>query len=118
MSKTAVFIWLSNVLADTSGHIAFKRAATIESDDEWHRWKAMLSSPPIWIGIFCFVLELFLWLALVSLVPLSLAALLAAFNIASVVLAAKWVYRETISPIRLAGIVCIVIGVALGSTGL
>lgn len=113
MSNLAIFLWLLNIIVDTVGHMAFKRAAIMEHDDEWHRWKRMLSSLPLWLGIFCFCLEFVLWLALLSLLPLSLGVLLAAFNMVSIMLAGRWLFKETLDPLRLTGMTFIIVGVAL-----
>ena len=118
MSTTALFIWLLNITCDTAGHIAFKRAASVESSSTRQHWLNMLSSLPIWLGVGCFLVEFFLWLALVSLLPLSVAAILAAFNIVAVLLAGKWIYGETLSRRRLLGVTFIAVGVVLGSVHL
>ena len=73
----------------------------------------MLRSPGLWAGVVCFVLEFVLWLALLSLIPLSLAILLASINIVTVALAGKLVFGERLNATRIAGIALIAVGVAL-----
>ena len=51
MSTAAVLLWIINVVLDTVGHLAFKTAAISEHETEWGRWKTMLSSPVMWLGL-------------------------------------------------------------------
>jgi drug/metabolite transporter (DMT)-like permease len=114
MSKLAVCVWLAGVLLDTTGRIAFKSAAvTGNVDSEWQRWKQMLRSPALWIGIACFCLEFVVWLALLSLIPLSQAVLIESITIVVVALAGKVIFRERLDAMRIAGISLITIGVVL-----
>ncbi|MEJ2344190.1 MAG: EamA family transporter [Gammaproteobacteria bacterium] len=105
------------MVLDTTGHMAFKRAALVEHDTEWRRWRAMLSAPMIWIGAICFVLQFFVWLALLSLVPLSLAVMLAAIDIVAVMGAGKIIFGERLDRLRVAGVLLITLGVALAGLG-
>ena len=113
MSNLAIFFWISNVLLDTVGHLAFKSAAVTEHEIELQRWKTMLSSPPLWIGIACFCLEFGAWFALLSLIPLSLAMLIGSINIVVVMLAGRLLFHERLDRMRVAGMWLIAIGVAL-----
>jgi drug/metabolite transporter (DMT)-like permease len=113
LSPTAILFWLLNITLDTIGHLAFKSAAIAEHETEWGRWKAMLSSVPLWIGIGCFGLEFLVWLALLSIVPLSLAMLIGSINIVIVMLAGKLLFHERLDRMRIAGMWLISIGVAL-----
>ena len=113
MPTTAIVVWLLNIIVDTAGHTAFKYAATTENDTEWKRWKMMLSSWPLWVGIVCFAMEFVLWLVLLSLLPLSLGVLLSAFNTVAIMLAGRLLFNELIDPFRILGITFITVGVAL-----
>lgn len=113
MSRLAVFLWITNILLDTAGHLAFKSAAVTEHEAEWQRWKKMLGSPPLWIGMACFGLEFGVWFALLSLVPLSLAMLIGSINIVVVMLAGRLMFRERLDGTRVAGMWLIAIGVGL-----
>lgn len=113
MSNLAIFVWLLNIIVDTVGHIAFKHAAITEHESEFHRWKGMLSSLPLWIGIFCFCLEFGLWMILLSILPLSLGILLSGFNTVAIMIAGRIVFREMLDPLRILGITFITVGVAL-----
>ncbi len=113
MSTAAILLWIINVVLDTVGHIAFKTAAISEHETEWGRWKLMLSSPVMWIGLTSFVLEFVAWLALLSLIPLSLAMLIGSINVVVVMLAGKVLFGERLDRMRVAGMTFITLGVAL-----
>ncbi|MEI6125314.1 MAG: EamA family transporter [Pseudomonadota bacterium] len=113
MSSLAVFIWIINVVCDTIGHIALKYAAILEHETELGRWKAMLSSLPLWIGIVCFCLEFVVWLAFLSVLSLSQGVLLGAINMVAIVIAGKLIFKERLDRMRVIGVGLITIGVAL-----
>ncbi len=115
MSSLAVFIWLINVVCDTVGHVALKYAATADDHvgGEWQRWKAMLRSIPLWVGIICFCLEFVVWLAFLSVLSLSQGVLLGAINMVSIVIAGRLIFKEHLDRMRIIGIVLITIGVIL-----
>lgn len=114
MTKLAVCVWLASVLLDTAGRVAFKSAAVTDSrNGEWQRWKQMLRSHVLWMGIVCFCLEFVVYLALLSLIPLSEAILIGSINIVAVALAGRFFFRERLDATRVAGILLITIGVAL-----
>ena len=113
MPKLAIVLWIANVLLDTAGHLAFKSVAVTDDDVEIERWKTMLSSPRLWIGIVCFCLEFAVWFALLSLIPLSQAMLIGSINIVVVMLAGRVLFQERLDAMRIAGMTLIAIGVAL-----
>ena len=117
MSQLAILLWLANIVLDTVGHLAFKHAALADHENEWKRWRLMLSAPMIWIGALCFVLEFSVWLALLSLIPLSLAVMLGAINIAVVMYAGKLIFKERLDRLRVAGMLLVTLGVALAGFG-
>ena len=118
MSKLAIILWLLNILLDTAGHVSFKFAALIVHDSELQRWKFMLKSPPLWVGITCFGLEFFVWFALLSVIPLSLAILIGSINIVILMLAGKIFFNEQLNRLRIAGMLLIAVGVALSGVTL
>lgn len=104
-----------NVVVDTAGHMALKRAAIGEQEykNEWQRWKSMLSSFPLWVGIVCFCVEFVLWLMLLSILPLSTGVLLTAFNTVAIMIAGRIIFHELLNPLRIIGISLITLGVVL-----
>ena len=113
LSQLAIFFWILNVVLDTAGHLAFKSAAIADHETEWQRWKIMLTSRSLWFGISCFCLEFVVWLALLSLVPLSLGMLVGSINIVVVMLAGKILFGERLDRMRVAGMWLMTVGVAL-----
>jgi drug/metabolite transporter (DMT)-like permease len=113
MSKLAIVLWSLNILLDTTGHLAFKLAAGATHDSGFRRWKFLLISPSLWMGIACFGLEFGVWFALLSLVPLSLAILIGSINIVVVMLAGRLVFDERLDRMRITGMLLIAAGVAL-----
>jgi drug/metabolite transporter (DMT)-like permease len=113
MTAPATLIWILKILADTIGQLSFKAAAGASEDSWIDHWKAMLSDKWIWAGIVSYVVEFFLWLALLSLLPLSLAVLLASLNILTITLGGRLLFKEKLSPYRCVGISLIALGVAL-----
>lgn len=113
MTSLAIFIWILNVTLDTVGHVALKRAAVTDNETELGRWKAMLLSIPIWIGIVCFCLEFVVWLAFLSVLSLSQGVLLGAINMVSIVIAGKIIFKEKLDRNRIIGISLITLGVLL-----
>ena len=109
----AIVFWIAKVLLDTAGHLAFKSAAVADDEVELERWKTMLSSGRLWIGIACFCVEFVVWFALLSLIPLSQAMLIASVNIVSVMLAGRVLFQERLDTMRIAGMTLIAVGVAL-----
>lgn len=77
----------------------------------------MLGLPVLWLGIACFVLEFLAWLALLSMVPLSLAMLIGSINVVVLMLAGKLLFRERLDRMRIAGMWLIAFGVALAGGG-
>ena len=115
LTSIAILIWVLNVTLDTVGHVALKFAAVSdqESTSELSRWKFMLGSVPLWIGIACFCLEFVVWLAFLSVLSLSQGVLLGAINMVSIVIAGRFIFGERLDMMRLIGISLIAVGVVL-----
>ena len=114
MSTLAILLWVANVASDTTGRLAFKSAAaTGDESGRTRRWKRILASPVLWVGVACVVIEFVTWLALVSVIPLSQAILVTTINIVTVAVAGRFVFRERLDARRAAAIGLIAIGVAL-----
>ncbi len=119
MNALVATLWMLNVVLDTGGQLAFKAAAgDPDAGDGLARWRHMLARPWIWIGVGCYVFEFLAWIAFLSLVPLSSGVLLGSINIVAIMLAGRWLFGETITRMRLAGILLVSLGVAIvGSSG-
>ncbi len=107
-------LWTLNVLVDSGGQLAFKAAARSPSGcDGLARWAWMARRPWLWVGLGCYVAEFLLWLAFISLVPLSQGVVLGSINIVAVMLAGRYLFAEKFSPMRVTGMLLISIGVAV-----
>ena len=114
LSPLVVTLWVLNVLVDSGGQLAFKAAASEPGTlDGMARWRFMLARPWLWAGVACYVAEFLLWLAFLSLVPLSDGVLLGSINIVAIMLLGRVLFKERLAPLRVAGIVLVSIGVAI-----
>ena len=114
LSPLVVTLWVLNVLVDSGGQLAFKAAASEPGErDGMERWRFMLARPWLWVGIACYVAEFVVWLAFLSLVPLSDGVLLGSINIVAIMILGRVLFREKLVPMRVAGIVLVSIGVAI-----
>ncbi|AZR24493.1 membrane protein [Xanthomonas vasicola] len=119
MTPVAVTLWAVTVAVDTLGQLAFKQAAfePIEGD-LLTRWRARFARPWLWTGLACYVVEFMGWIAFLSLVPLSQGVLLGSINILALMLAGRLLYGERLTPLRVAGMSLIGLGVAIvGAAG-
>ena len=114
LSPLVVTLWILNVLVDSGGQLAFKAAASEPGHrNGTERWRFMLARPWLWVGIACYVAEFLVWLAFLSLVPLSDGVLLGSINIVAIMILGRVLFREKLAPMREAGIVLVSVGVAI-----
>lgn len=107
-------LWLFNVVLDTTGQLAFKAAAgDPAAGDGLARWKHMAARPWLWLGIASYVFEFLVWIAFLSLVPLSEGVLLGSINIVAIMLAGRFLFGEKLTRLRVAGIGLVTLGVAI-----
>ena len=69
------------------------------------------SSAFLWLGIFVFALNFFVWIVILYKVDLSIAMPVGSFCYIFVPICALLFLHEDISPVRWAGIICIVLGI-------
>ncbi|ELH8609777.1 TPA: EamA family transporter [Enterobacter kobei] len=114
MSQLTIILWIINVIVDTLGQLTFKAAAASGKDySGLAHWRYMLVRPWLWIGVACYVLEFMLWLAFLSLVPLSVGVMLGSINIVAIMIAGRIWFKETLSKWHLIGIMLIAFGVTI-----
>lgn len=110
----AILLWVANVIVDSAGQLAFKAAAINDADASGlARWARMAQHPWLWLGISCYVFEFVLWLAFLSLVPLSQGVLMGSINIVAIMLAGRWLFKERLTRMRVIGILLVSLGVAI-----
>ncbi|KRP63170.1 EamA family transporter [Pseudomonas trivialis] len=118
MSQLTFILWILNVIVDTSGQLAFKAAATNSAEfSGMAHWRHMLARHWFWIGIGLYVIEFVLWLAFLSLVPLSVAVMLGSFNIVVIMIAGRLWFKESLTKWRLIGILLIALGTVVVGFG-
>jgi drug/metabolite transporter (DMT)-like permease len=114
VTPLAILLWIGNLLCDTVGQLALKAASRGAGDsDGLAHWRRLLARPALWLGIGCFVFEAFLWLAFLSLVPLSQGVMMGSLNIVAVMVGGWMIFGEAITPRRATAIVLIAGGVGL-----
>ena len=114
LTPLVLTLWVLNVLVDSGGQLAFKAAAgDPRAGDGLARWAFMARRPWLWVGVGCYCAEFVLWLAFLSLVPLSEGVLLGSINIVAIMIAGRFLFAEKLSRLRVAGILLISAGVAI-----
>lgn len=118
MSPAVAGLWMANMLLDTGGQLAFKTAANDHGGhDGLARWRHMAGRPWLWVGIACYASCFLVWMAFLSLVPLSVGVLLSSINIVALMLAGRWLLGEKLTPMRVTGILIVTAGVAIVGYG-
>ena len=112
MSPLATLLWITNLVLDTVGQLAFK-AASIDAtkQQEKQRWVALAGSIFLWVGISSFIGEFFLWLGFLSVVPLSQGVLVGCVNIIGIMIGARICFNEYITFPRVCALSFIALGV-------
>jgi drug/metabolite transporter (DMT)-like permease len=118
VSALVASLWLLNIVLDTGGQLAFKAAAgDPAAGDGLARWKHMAMRPWLWIGIGCYVAEFLVWIAFLSLIPLSEGVLLGSINIVAIMVAGRLLFGEKLTRLRVAGIMLVTLGVVIVGVG-
>ena len=118
ISTLVAGLWLFNIVLDTGGQLAFKAAAgDEEAGDGLARWEHMASRPWLWLGISCYVIEFLVWIAFLSLIPLSEGVLLGSINIVAIMVAGRFLFGEKLTRLRVAGILLVTLGVVIMGVG-
>ena len=107
-------LWMLNIVLDTGGQLAFKAAAGDDrAGDGFARWKYMASRPWLWLGIGSYVFEFLVWIAFLSLIPLSEGVLLGSINIVAIMVAGRFLFGEKLTRLRVTGILLVTLGVSI-----
>ncbi|HTA66156.1 MAG TPA: EamA family transporter [Xanthomonadaceae bacterium] len=114
MSIAVLPVWMLTVALDTVGQVAFKAATSDACAGEGlARWRYMACRPVLWLGIACYVFQLLAWTVFLSLMPLGRGVLLGSINIVAILLAGRVIFRERLTPMRMAGVALICLGVVV-----
>lgn len=118
MSLLTFCLWLANMIVDTGGQLSFKAAAShSRALSGIAYWKHVASKPWLWIGISFYIAEFFVWMAFLSQVELSVGMMLGSINIVAIMLAGRILFKEHLTPWRVAGMLLITLGVAIVGFG-
>jgi drug/metabolite transporter (DMT)-like permease len=119
MTPLATVLWILNLTCVTAGHLSLKAGATAVAADgpALQRWRATVKEFWVWIGVSAFAAEFLLWLAFLSLVPLSLAVLVGSIDSLAVSVGGRIAFGETLTLRRAGCISLIALGVALVGWG-
>lgn len=118
MTPLVLALWLANIVLDSTGQLAFKAAAgDPHAGEGLARWRRMAARPWLWLGVGCYVIEFLVWVAFLSLLPLSEGVLLGSINIVAIMLAGRWFFGEKLTRLRLVGIALVSLGVAIVGAG-
>jgi drug/metabolite transporter (DMT)-like permease len=118
MSPFALALLAAALIGNTAGQLLLKGAslrAERAGDDRY--WHALLRDPMLWGAVGTYVLEFFLWLAFISLVPLWQGVMVASIDILLVMLGGRIFFAEQITPQRLLAISLIAVGVLMVGLG-
>ena len=114
MSLNILIAWIMNIAFDAAGQLAFKSGALSENHHHGIRYiLGILGNRWILLGIGCYFVEFFLWLGLLSLVPLSDGVLLGSFNIVAVFLGGRYFLNEKVTKYKVVGVTLVTLGVIL-----
>jgi drug/metabolite transporter (DMT)-like permease len=75
--------------------------------------KEVVSTPAVWAGLVLFGLSAFVWLAVLSRASLSFAYPFASLTYVIILVADRFLFHETVPPLRWAGVFFIMVGIVL-----
>ncbi len=114
MNITLALWFTLSVICDVSGQLCFKTGANhSEPSQTFSFWAKLIANPWTLAGIAIYTIELFVWLRILSIAPLSLAYPLASLNFLGVVIASRIFLKEPVSKRRLLGSLFITVGVGI-----
>ena len=114
MSLSATLLLAIFLVGTATGQLLFK-AASVRSKRAGPSagWSAMALDPLLWLGVAIYILDIFVWLAFIALVPLWQGVMVANLDILLVMICARFFFAEHITIPRVAAIALIAGGVAL-----
>src|SRR5215467_27412 len=115
MNPDLMILLAASVACDVSGQTFFKLGAMGIARD---RSRSLM--PIIWVGggLVVYVIEIFVWLRVLAIAPLTLATPIASLNYIGVALAGRWLFNEHMTARQWAGSGLVTLGViAVALTG-
>ncbi len=106
-----------SILLGAVGQVLMKwgtlQSAASGTDGLWAVVQKYATSLPILAGLSCYALSAFIWIFAIAKVELSYAYPMVALSYIAVVIMSYFFFGEAITPLRLAGLATIIIGVLL-----
>jgi len=106
------------LIGTTAGQLLFK-AASVRADGSGvaGHWRSLMTDGFIWIAIVIYIVEFFVWMAFLSLVPLWQGVMVACADIVLVMIGGRIFFAEEITASRVLAISLIAAGVLLVGLG-
>src|SRR5215475_1221764 len=100
MSPDLMILLAASITCDVSGQTFFKLGAIGIAGGT-----SRALTPILWVvaGLFVYVIEIFVWLRVLAIAPLTLAGPIASLNYIGVVLAGRWLFKEHMTARQWAG---------------
>jgi len=110
-----VALWVALIALDTSAQLLFKSAAArLTPSEPSFQWVQMVAqSPHFWAAVVCLLMTFLVWMLILRRSRLGLSFAATALTFVGVIGGSQLVFGESITAIQYAGIVLIVVGVAL-----
>jgi undecaprenyl phosphate-alpha-L-ara4N flippase subunit ArnE len=108
-----ILLFALSVICDVTGQISFKIGIDRPSAAFW---RGALGNYWLLTGIAVYALEIFVWLRILALVPLSLAFSIASLNVLGITLASRVILKESVGAIRWMGAVLVTVGIVIVGT--
>jgi undecaprenyl phosphate-alpha-L-ara4N flippase subunit ArnE len=108
-----ILLFALSVICDVTGQISFKIGVDRPSAAFW---RGVLGNYWLLTGIAVYALEIFVWLRILALVPLSLAFSIASLNVLGITLASRVILKESVGAIRWMGAVLVTVGIIIVGT--
>ena len=119
LSPFATVLLVAVLIGNTAGQLLFKAAAlgATAPEETTTYWQQLLTQPTLWLGLALYVVEFFVWLAFLSVVPLWQGVMVASIDIIAVMVAGRIFFGEQITPARITAVALITIGAVLVGWG-
>ncbi|RNB83360.1 cation/cationic drug transporter [Brevibacillus fluminis] len=112
----SLLLILISVILSASGQVAMKMGASSlsgKNDMLLMKFVHYLTNLPIMVGLALYGISAFVWIAAIEKVRLSYAYPMAALGYVLVAAMSVWFFHEPMSPMRIAGLAIIVVGVVV-----
>ena len=120
MSTVTWLLLLGGVALNAAAQLLLKAATRVSGElvadggaVSWHAAGILARAPPLWAGLACYGVSVFLWLGGLSRVPVSVAYPLLSIGYIVNAFAAAALFGEPLTALKLTGIALIVAGVVV-----